>query len=510
MAKKSPKIHFRAILSNVGLLFHVPGIMAFLSIIIAVIFKEYYTITPLIITSAIAIGLGQFLYVAFKHNQFHIWDAMLSAALGWFFCSIIAAIPFYLIASKDVISSTSTLALMDPINSCFEAFSGFTSTGLSIIKKPEELPHVLQWWRSFLEWIGGMGLIVFIISITEPSYKEYQLYYAEGRSEPLKKSITRTTRLTWGIYFIFTLIGIALFYISGMPIWDSINHSLSGISTGGFSVTSSSFTNYSAASQLTAILLIILGMMSFSLHYQIIKEKNLKYLWKNSQNRFLIFLLVIGSILVLLVNYWIEGNSYGLSSVFQWVTALGTCGFHSTDIIKYAQMLKLLLIFAMIIGGATGSTAGGIKIRRFQNLLSSIYIRLKSISTKKEKELIEEMQNYKVEKTKELPELELPQSKKTERLYSAGIIFSLWIFTLMIGWFLLLKWIPNNPAFDSFFDVASALSNCGLTLGITSPDLHSIPKIILILLMWIGRLEIIPILILFFSPFILRFSKKSR
>ncbi len=510
MAQKSQKIHFKSILSNVGLLLHVPGIMAILSIIIAVIFKEHYAIPSLISTAVIAIGLGQLLYVVFKHDQFHIWDAMISAALGWFFCSIIAAIPFYLIAHNEIISSLSTLALKDPINSCFEAFSGFTSTGLSIVKKPEELPHVLQWWRSFLEWIGGMGLIVFIVSITESSYKEYQLYYAEGRTEPIKKSITRTTRLTWGIYFSFTLIGIILFYISGMPIWDSINNALSGISTGGFSVSSASFTNYSTGAQLTAIFLIILGMMSFTLHYKIIKEKNITYLWKNSQNRFLICLLIVGSLLVLLINYWIEKNSYGLSSVFQWVTSLGTCGFHSTDITKYAQMVKLLLIFAMIIGGATGSTAGGIKIRRFQNLLSSIYIRLKSISTKKEKELIEEMQHYRVERTKESPELELPQSKKTERLYSAGIIFSLWIFTLMIGWFFLLKWIPKNNAFDSFFDAASALSNCGLTLGVTSPSLHFVPKIILILLMWIGRLEIIPILILFFAPFILRFSKKVR
>ncbi len=512
MPKKTKKIHVQAIIGNLGLLMHVPGIMALFSMIIIVIFKEYYAFYPLLITAVIGIGLGQILYrLFFNPSVIHIWDAMITAAIGWLICSCIAMIPFHLIAHAHAQKFPEIATELTPIiNSFFEAFSGFTSTGLSMVTKPRDLPYVLQWWRSFLEWVGGIGLIVFVISITHPNKEEYQLYYSESRQDLLKHDITRTSRLIWMIYVVFTLIAIGLLYLAGMTFWDAINHGLSGISTGGFSTANNNLQDFSVKVQMTAAFVMILGMMSFALYYRVLKEKKISLFWTDKQNRALLILLFLGCILLLLSNTWTLRYHRVSDSIFQWVSALGTCGFHSTDLTKWAPMAKLLLVIGMVIGGASGSTAGGIKIKRFISLFSGIALRIRSLLSKKgEKTLSTELDHYQ-EGKENVPEVELPISRKTERLYSASILFSLWIITLLMGWFIILKWIPKDQALDALFDVASALGNCGLSLGVTDPHLHAAPKTVLIILMWLGRLEIIPAVLLFSFPIMKFFHKKKK
>ncbi len=139
-------------------------------------------------------------------------------------------------------------------NAAFEAFSGFTSTGLTVTLHENELPHSLQWWRSLTEWIGGVGMIVLVLSILEPSKDADQLYKAEARQQRIALTVTATVRRIWWIYLIYTGLSILLLYIAGMPLWDAINHGFIGISTGGFSIRDHSLGSYSPVIQLASAL----------------------------------------------------------------------------------------------------------------------------------------------------------------------------------------------------------------------------------------------------------------
>jgi len=423
---------------------------------------------------------------------------MISVALGWLLCPLFGALPYICIAkvliAKGFVSSA-LVSMANPLNAIFEAFSGFTSSGLTMITKTSELPHILQWLRSFQQWVGGVGLIIFVLSLIEPNTEEFQLYFVETKSKGYKKSILKTTRSIIIIYSFFTIIGLLLFLIAGMPLWQAINHSLSAISTGGFTITDDSFKGYSIIIKCISIFIVILGAMSFSVHYKIFVQKKILEFWKNIQTRVFYLLLIIGSGFLILINYQ---NLKYLEYIFQWVSSLATCGFHTTNIAKFTLATKLLMIFAMIIGGCSGSTVGGLKIRRIIFLFQAIILRIRSLTISREKKVLKRKDTS---KNIEPSGVSVPESHKTERLYEASVLFFLWILTLFIGVFLLILLEPENRIIDVFFDVTSAMSNVGLTTGVTTATMHLSSKIVMIFLMWIGRLEIIPILVLSLSFF---------
>jgi trk system potassium uptake protein TrkH len=505
---KKPKLHIFKIVSTLGMLLQIPAFMAFFSIIIAIVFKEYFALLPLILISVIYFILGQILYRKFKNGEdAHIWDAMIIASIGWALCSFAGSFIYFWIAKENPNPQSSSLIFKSFSSALFESVSGFTSTGLTMIKDVESLPHILQWWRSFQEWVGGMGLIVFIISIIEPKKEEYRLYYAEGKSEQIGKNITETTRKGWLIYFIYTVLIFILFLFSKMPLWDSVNHALTSISTGGFSVSNESFFGYSLSSQVVAILAMFLGCMSFCFHYRIVVERKFSQFLKSRQHLVLLSFLILGSLVVILLDRVFHMNLGFLSSIFQWVSSLATCGFSSIQVKTLFPFMKLLLVFAMIIGGASGSTAGGIKMRRFLNLLSSIFLRIKSIYSREGEKIITKEIEESAKEEKEVADVKLPYTERTARLYSATVLFSIWLISLLLFWFLVMLSTHERPL-DVFFDISSAISNVGLSTGIVDHAMPLFPKILFMILMWIGRLEIIPV-IMFFSAFFIRRKKRK-
>lgn len=497
--KLKQKIHIKAIFGNIGLFLYIPALMAFISIAISLVFKEYFAILPLLIIGTVNLAVAFILHkFCFEPQKVHLWDAMISIALSWFFCAIFGAIKYFVLAKIAILSNISVdsvYLLSKPINAVFESFSGFTSSGLTMLQKVEDLPKTIQWLRSFQQWIGGVGLIIFVLSLIEPKSEEYQLYFAETKSKGFNKSLINTTRSIIFIYSIFTILGILLFALAKMGIWASINHAMSAIATGGFTITDNSFMGYSFIIKIIAIFLMILGAMSFTLHHKIFVQRKFLEFFKNIQNRVFFILLIVGSSLIILINF--KSNHF-INYIFQWVSSLATCGFSSQKIANLLPSTKFLMIIAMIIGGCSGSTVGGLKIRRVIFLFQSISLRVVSFTLLKEKKILTKKRQPKKE---EPSGVYLPESQKTERLYEASVLFFLWIFTLFAGVFLLLLLEPEKKIIDIFFDVTSAMSNVGLSTGVTIDSLKDFSKIIFILLMWIGRLEIIPILVLFISFF---------
>jgi trk system potassium uptake protein TrkH len=494
------KIRWGAILGQVGLLLHVPAAMAAVSLLIALLFKEYFALTALGVTAASSFIIGQILFWTTKGSKkARLWDAMLIAALGWIMCSFIAAFPIYSIA-KTLVNQGETFRLFEiysvPINALFESFSGFTTTGFTMMQGEGTLPFILQWWRSLLQWIGGLGLVVFILALTHLNKEGYQLYYAEAHSEKMAKNITGTAHWTWGIYLMFTIVGILLFKLAGMPIWEAVNHGMTVIATGGFTLSQSSFQGYSTLIKLIALFMMLMGAISFGIHFRVIRERDFLGIWKHWQLRLLFIFAFGGAALCILLNLWNGLYAYKMDTVFQWFSALTTCGFNTLDLQVLSPMLRLLLIIGMFVGGMTGSTVGGLKIRRVMRIFYGIVLRVFAITKSKEGHITKSFTQSSRNSTSEPPGLELSHSENDERLFTAGVLFTLWTSTLFFAWFLVLKWSPFGDGLDMLFELTSAMSNVGLTSGIVSPELATPAKWVFMGLMWVGRLEIIPALIL--------------
>ena len=488
--------HFKAILGNIGLLLFIPTVMSFVSLLIALIFKEYYAFFPLLGTGILSLICAQVLYHTCYHPQIiRLWDAMITAALGLIICCFFAMLPFLFITRM----SDTTSSLASPINAFFEAVSGFTSTGLTMVEKPSLLPHTLQWWRSFLEWVGGIGLVIFIISIVKAQREEFSLYYAETKRYRFHQNIRQTARLIWTIYMVYTLFAFILLMLSGMGIWDALNHAMTGLSTGGFSTSDTNIAGFPLRAQYASLIVMVIGTISFPVHFAILREGRFSALWTNTESRLLLILFAIGALIVSLLNVWTIDTWRGFDSLFLWVSSLGTCGFHTTHISSFAPIVRLFFIFGMVIGGPSDATTGGINIRRFQNLMGNLFLPFTILSRKKERKALRQISKAQSRKAEAPTDILQPFSEKRRRLHSAAILCILWIFFLILGWFFLLKWVPHTESLNALFDAASALGNVGLSTGVTTPALCIGAKIILICLMWLGRLEIVPVLLCFFA-----------
>ncbi|MFP4298012.1 MAG: TrkH family potassium uptake protein [Spirulinaceae cyanobacterium] len=484
----------RTILRDMGLFLHVPGLMALISLFISLGWGEYYAIVPFGLTILASVSLGQLLY-RFRKGAApaRLRHAMITVALSWGIIPLIGAIPFLAIAASlgDRMDTSPTVSVFhQPWNAVFESFSGFTSTGLSMALDPAQLPYSLQWWRSLTEWVGGVGVIVLMLSLLQPTTDAYNLYSAEGRNRRIALTVRSTVRSIWWIYLVYTIFSIFLLKIAGMPWWDALNHGLTGISTGGFSITSGSIGAYAPAIQWATIPIMILGAISFPIHYQLLRRRDLTALWGDAQHRALWLLLILGGILLLLENAASQDSWLWRDSWFQWASALGTCGFNTTDIKTWSPSAKLLMTLGMLIGGAAGSTVGGLKLNRFVALLQAIAWKFQRLILTPHQLLRYRLDNQVVSET-----------EANRHIESVAVLALLWLLLLILGVFALLGQVsPIYTLSDVLFEATSALSSVGLSTGITHPDLAWGGKLVLILFMWMGRLEIMPVLLLFILP----------
>ncbi len=493
----------RTVLKDIGGLLIIVGLISLVAVLVPIYFSELYGIFAILITSAVFIGVGIPLYLIFKKSErSNFKSAMVTAALGWMFVSLIGSLPFMLMG----FNRNDPLVTMDFLSAFFESMSGWTGTGLTMIDKESLLPYTLQFWRSIIQWIGGVGVIVLTLSIlARPGTGSYVLYKSEGREQKTHPSIVSTVRTIWWIFALYTIIGvIALTVIgsitsNGMTLWESLNHAMTAVATGGFSVTNDSIVGFGTISQLAIVFLMIFGGIAFAAHYDLLKGRIKRFL-SDAQFQAMILLLVLGVIVLTLINLndpmLIYKDNFLLSlkeSGFQFVSALTCTGFASANIPSWTESAKLILSFAMIIGGAAGSTAGGIKLYRAILLSKGASWRIKrSISTPR---------RVFVHK---LGEKSLSKEDAMDLINEAAIISFMWVILLLVGVLSIAYFFPRETLGNVIFEVCSAQGNVGLSIGITSMGMEPVAKIILIFSMWIGRLEIIPIIVLVKSMFGIR------
>ncbi len=473
------------------------GGVGLVPLLVCVIFGEYFAVWGFATGSLVAFAIGALLYIPFRHaDDARNKHGMMAAAIAWLLVALVGAIPFAMVS--DSIPEDSELVLnMTFLDGYFEAMSGWTGTGLTMVVHEQLLPRSIQFWRTLTQWVGGVGVIVLMLAIlARPGTGAFSLYMGEARSDRLEPRIIDTVRQIWKIFLIYTVIGILLLIVVGMPVWDSINHAMTGLATGGFSVQDNSIGTYDRPIFEAAIIpLMLLGAISFVVHNDVLRKK-FKEMILDVQNKVLFSLCLLGTGLLaaeifvngpFLENIW---QSIRFSS-FQFVSAITCTGLQTTGLSNWTASAKLIISLAMIAGGAAGSTVGGIKL-----------IRLILITKGAEWKFMETFMPSGIYIKKNLGRAVLSEDEMTEDILEASTLSFMYLILLVIG-ILALMHIqgPSEPAINVLFEVCSAQGNVGMSVGITGPAMDSAAKIMLIINMWAGRLEIFPVLMLLQSVF---------
>lgn len=457
---------------NFGILMIGIGVMCLIPLIIDLIFFEF-DVVSFIVPSAISIILG-FLFVkyfdSYSSKRIRLKHGMMISSFAWLWAGIIGGL---------VITLATNIPIIDGV---FESVSALTGTGITIFENVEALPYSILFFRALEQWIGGLGVIVVMLRFIMPGSISSKLYKSEARDEKLKPSIKGTTRETLKIYGIFTLSGIILYVLAGMPLFDAVCNTFCTISTGGMSVKNANMGYYqNDLIYLISIIIMILGATSFLVHYKIIKTKG-KSLIKDLQ--FKVLICIIASVSLML--YFIS-DIIPMELVFTVTSVITTTGASVASVDAMASwpaFVIICLMALMLVGGSSGSTVGAIKLVRTIIFFKGIYASIKEILSP-EGRIVPVKLNGNI-----ISEKAIGEAGKFIVLYMI-IIFITWALFCLFGY---------DP-FKSLFASMSLQGNNGLELGIIHHTMNPILKIVSMVNMWTGRLEIYPTLVLLRAGF---------
>jgi trk system potassium uptake protein len=451
---------------------------------VALIYGEWRMLLPMASVPIVFFILGHLLKRLPKNErETRLSTAMCSVALFWFASAVISGLPFMLGLN------------MSFTDSLFEGMAGWTGTAFSMMQSLDTAPYTLLFWRSYMQWIGGIGIIAFVIAMASSTgLFRSKMFRTEGRDEPLMPGIIATGREIWKIYGLLTFIAISLILFTGLSLWESVNLGLSAISTGGFTLHGGGISFYhNIFLELMLIPIMIAGALPFKLYY-LIKENRRWSLFGDEQVKLFILFAIIGT--AILAYDLVFFNDLDLlvaveQGLFMTVSALTTTGFQITNPHGWASVTLLFLTMFVFIGGASGSTAGGIKLNRVALAYRALvwWFRRIFVSGKI-------LLPFKIE-GRIIPRAtaELETSKNMLVIILSVVI--IFIATLVILQFHLTMYTIT----DILFEVVSAFSTCGINVGYVTPDMPIISKWTFILVMWLGRLEVIPVIMLFHAIF---------
>lgn len=502
------RVQYRTVGRDVGRILQVISLMSVISLLVALVNREFYAVPAFVVSAVVMAGSGVALArLCSDVPQSEKLEAMITAASAWAFVGILGGLPFLLIAWRITFDpfptwantppmDDTTAVFRHPLDAVFESMSGFTGTGLTMAAVEEELPRSLHWWRSFTEWIGGVGVIVLTVAIlARPGSGSLTLYESEARSEKIHPSIVSTVKEIWKIYLGFTLAAIALFFAAGMPLWGAINHAMTAIATGGFSVHADSIGHYdSSLIEYAVIPVMVAGSIAFPVHYLILTGE-IRNFYADIQTRWVFIWFAAGSLVLTAVlslngQYETFEETFRIA-LFQFVSATSNTGFGTTTIgggtdVVWTAGSTLLLCVGMLTGAAAGSTVSGLKLIRVIMLVKGTIWQIRDV-------FAPESAVRRLRMGKRTLNGERFRREYTE----AAVVFVLWVAFLIVGVTVLLWTLsPDYPLEYVIFDVMSAQSNVGLNAGITGPDMPSVAKAMLVVNMWVGRLEIIPVAVL--------------
>ena len=449
-----------------------------LPLICAIIYKEpeMYIFA---VCSAICFAVG-FLFKSInpKNRSMYAKEGLASVSLSWIFLSIFGSLPFVMSGS-----------IPNFIDALFETVSGFTTTGASILSDVEALPRSILCWRSFTHWIGGMGVVVFLVSLLRLSGgNNLYLLKAESTGPAVGKLVPKvqsTAKILYGLYTLFTVVQMVLLILGGMGIFDAITISLGTAGTGGFGVLNSSAAEYTSYQQIVITVFMLIFGVDFSIYYLVLVKK-FKAAFKSEELRGYLGLVFASIVLIwinispLFANVW-QALKH---SAFQVASIITTTGFATDDFDLWPQLSKSILVVLMFVGACAGSTGGGMKVSRIIISLKTIIKELKITAHPKS--------THKITMNGRIVEHETIRSINVYMMaYFAIFVVSALIVSL-----------DNFSFATTFTAVAATLNNIGPGLDAVGPtqnfgDFSVLSKLVFIFNMLVGRLEVFPMLILF-------------
>ncbi len=478
-----------------GHVLKIEGLLLFLPAVVSGLYLEHEGLS-FVSVAAVCLLLGFFMTRKPPQSQvFYLKEGCITTALSWILLSIFGCLPFYI--SGEIPSFADAL---------FETISGFTTTGASILSDVEALSHCALFWRSFTHWIGGMGVLVFLLAVIPLSGGSHiNLMRAESPGPSVGKLVPKiryTARILYIIYFAMTLLEAILLLAGGMPLFDAVTTSFGTAGTGGFGIRNDSFMSYSPYLQWVVTIFMILFGVNFNAYYLILFGKLKKALLMEEVRTYFAIILATTVIIFFNILHTCAGIFDALSKAsFQVGSIITTTGFASVDFDLWPQTSKTILVLLMFIGACAGSTGGGIKVSRFIILIKTIVKELRSYIHPK---IIQ-----KIKMDDKPVEHEVVRSTNVYFI-TFMIIFSLSVFLLSF---------EGKDLITNFTAVASAINNIGPGLEMAGPTKNFghfslFSKYILMFDMLAGRLELFPLLILFHPSawkdlFTSRFSHKS-
>jgi len=474
--------HIAMIAHDMGLIFEFLGVVSFLPFLVLVIFREWDLILPMASAPLVFILLGYLIsHIPYQDLQPSSSVTLAAVALSWLAIALIGALPFVFGLH------------MSYVDSVFEAMSGWTGTGFTMITSLETTPKTLLFWRSFTQWIGGIGIIVFGISLQSKTRSSlFRLYRAEGREEELVPASVSSSRRMWMIYLVLTFAFTGLVMLAGIPLWDSLNLVMVAIATGGFTLHAGSLTYYN--NPLLEILLIpvmLAGAIPFKVFFFLYHGKVINML-RDPIVRILLLIALVGSVITSL-DLFFFGNlpitTAFRQGVFTAISGLCTCGLQNSTPHYWAAIPIAIVAMLMFIGGAMGSSAGGVKVNRIMLVADGVkwWFRRFFVSSR----VLVPLKSGGRTLSKEISEMAITKNLLVVVLY----VITIFMATIVI----LHLYITSFRLEEVVFELVSALSNVGLTVGFISAASPVTIKWIFILLMWLGRLEIVPVIIIILS-----------
>ncbi len=475
-------MNYRMVFYNIGRILLVEATLLAFPAIVAIIYNENTLISFALTIAALTVAGLPAVRKKPQKTAIYAKDGYVIVALAWILMSVFGAMPF-----------TFGGHIPSFVDAFFETVSGFTTAGSTILREVESMPKSLLFWRSFTHWIGGMGFLVFVIAIL-PKTESASMHVmrAEVPGPTVGKLVSKlraSARILYGIYCVMTLVQVVLLIAGGMPVFDSIVNSFATAGTGGFAVLNKSIEGYNSVycEMVIAVFMLIFGI-NFNLYYMVI-IKQWKQALKSEELRWYLG-IVAGSVIIIALSLVL--TKYSISDAFRYAffqvtSIISTTGFSTTNFDTWPVIAKFVLIFLMVTGACAGSTCGGIKISRVAILVKS---GLRDIKKAINPRSIETVKLDK--KTVDEPVVK-----------SVSVFFAMYVLIAAIS--MLLVALDGRDIVTTMTAVLACIGNVGPGLGAVGPygnfaDFSILSKLVLSFDMLAGRLELIPMLMLF-SPY---------
>lgn len=473
-------MNYRMIVKIVGRVVEIEAVLMLFPILVAIIYGEDFKGFIAAIAIALAVTGISMLLTKNCNTKFYSKEGFVSVALSWVAISVIGAVPFFV--SGQIPNFADAL---------FETVSGFTTTGSSILSEVESLSNSILFWRSFTHWIGGMGILVFMMAVI-PMSEEYSMYIMRAEvpgldAGKLNAKVQRSSMILYMIYIGLTVAEIVALLLCKMPLFDSIVHAFGTAGTGGFSIKNASIGAYNSPAIETVIgVFMMLFGVNFNLYFFLLLGK-FKSILKNEELRYYIGIIAFATITIALNIKSIYGGFLQALrySFFQVTSIMSTTGYATADFDLWPEYSKMLLLCLMFIGGCVSSTAGGMKLSRVIILFKTANTEIKHLLHPRSYNTVT------IEK----------KSVSKEILRGTLVYFMIYVMTIIFA--SVFVSLENYDMTTTFTSVATCVSNVGPGFNLVGPTCNfgfftAPTKLLLSLCMLMGRLELFPMLILIY------------